>query len=313
MNCKDTGEVSLKSVLLLLWSEKKILLIITTLFLSISCFYVFFIQKDEYETSSKVLLNLPEVTTEMYGTYKFISTEPSAYINALGNYYKGKVRVEIIKGEKYISVTAVSDSPDKAIKLSREAADKYIETLRIQSKINAVDVFLKTLEVQNIQYKERIAFNGSLIDGMRQINASKKSGSQRDNQYVGDVKFSMDTDEVAFTESLTNSDEYIDAKITILETNNSDLSKKVEYNNKYINELKKEQETIASKLGKENEMELLNGKADVMNPYISNLTDANQIVKLNGFGSGVIVLIGLLSGLLVGSFVVLFKDYWKTV
>lgn len=313
MKNNEVEEINIKDIILLLLKEKKIIIYAAAIALVLTGMYMFLLPNTRYESSGKIILTVPEATTEVYGKYIFPSTDIRAYVNVLGDKYEGKVKVGIEKDEKYITVTAKGSSPEKAQKLADEAMNKYIETLRIQYKKNAVEVFLKALESHNTQIKEQIAYNNKLIEKLLKAKKSGLISSQGGQGATGAVSFSVAADEAFFTDEVKSGAEYINAKVAIIVAGTAEATQKLELNNKNIEELKIEQQKINEKLDKEDQTELLNGKADVFKKYVSVIEKATLNDKTTGLSPFILIVAGLISGAFIGSFIVLFKEYWKNV
>lgn len=313
MNNREVSEVNLKNVVLLLWKDRKKILSITMAIFILTGIYTVAISGPKYQSFSKVLLTVPEKTGDVYGSYRFPSTDAKAYLNVLGDMYEGKVDVSMKRDEAYITITASDKSPEKAQKLAIEATNKYIELLRVQYKKNAIDYYLKKLEADNVQSKIYIDYNKSLIDQLKSIKSGLSASDKEKRAMANSVKFDMSVDEAAFTEALGSSSDYIDAKVTIIKSQVAELNNKIAYNEKYISDLKKEQEMVNSKYGKENQSELLNGKVDVMQQYISVINEPSYDDKQIGMGPLSKLAMGLILGFLLSCCGLLFKTSWENM
>lgn len=311
----ENKEVTFKDVVLLLWKEKELIIKTVLIIVLISAAYILLIQKTKYEAESKILLTVPAKTSTIYGEYVFPSTEPKAYLNILDSIYKkDKVTVSMVRDENYVTINAIGDSPEKAKKLADEATQKYIELLRLQYKKNAVNVLLTTLENNITVAKESLAYSKELMSKLIKLQNISRTGNLTDSQkqeLVNTIKFDMNTDSVAFSEELRQGKYYLDAKIVILQTRITESVQQIEYYNKYVTELNKENELIAEKYGKDNQAELLNNNADVMRSYVSVISEG--IPNKDHLGSSKLVelVVCFLLSCMVGIFIVLFKTYWK--
>lgn len=341
MDQQQYDEISLKELITVLWSERRLIIIITLATTILAGIYSFILAKPVYEATSELIIQLPEDIPTRYGSYKLPSDNPNDYINFIKSNevikyvikkesldttvqsFQKKIQVEQDKEANRFLVTISAGGAEKAASVNDALVESFIMLQSINYKKYALDEFISNYERGidtsqiNIESKERLLTERKkLLDGIKPIYTLQKSlfndpetaaaYADKFNLNLSELSQSMLVEENARDIYLKLEEVYVNTESELIDL------KEAQYNrNERLKELKDEQQLLTDSLSSGKLNEILNGKVDVFENKIlvvsPALTPTNPVAPRKALN----LAIGVVLGLMLGVFVAFFANYWK--
>lgn len=344
-------EINLKEILQSLWKEKVIVVGIALVIILISSIYTFIFVKDTYRADMDVIFKTPSTVITRYGEYTPPSTSIKDYtsyiyssevINEMyESYGTDKTEYNLSKDgiKNMIEITAnesgVTNSESNSYTISittgdRELSEKmlnnlfdiYEKNIRIKYKQNAIDYFENAaqasegkLDSEITQKAKGIDYNLELLNQMDPTIVVEKallSDATAAGMFEQNENLESLSDDIIVEEEVNENYIMLQSKNAEAQAELNALKGQLENTKILYDELVAESELIDEARGTDRESEILNGRLDVFNGFVTSLSEATSPQgPING-GKGLPIIIGTVVGLMLGVFVGLFKYYWST-
>lgn len=324
-------EMSLKDLILTLKREKMILIIITLISVILTSVYVFFIVDEQYESKVTGTIALSTSVTTKYGEYVLPSQNKMDYLNVvLDERTLKKVKDELNLNMSIESLRAsikivndpvsskfefIIQAPqlDLSKNIAKSITKVYLEVVNVKFKSLAIEYFLRDYEVRNksdevlLQKHEKIVSElNSQLSNINPATALKKT-SKSELDLATDIAGAVEYEEVL-------NPLYEQLAEVVAKAENEKVVAKVNYeqNKVLYEELLKEHELVDKYLeGNETvsfnqSLEFIKSKIYVDNSIVTTDTPVYPQKAL-------VIFISLVLGLILGSFIALFKVYWSKV
>jgi capsular polysaccharide biosynthesis protein len=335
-------EISLKELILILIKNLKIILICTAMALVIALVYLFGIAKPVYESSVSGIISIPQTIESKFGTYTFPSINKMDYINIVTSHevlsktkeilgsdssvegLRSRISIVSEKDMNGFSISVLSDTPENARILAKTLSKVLIEELEYRYKENAIEAFLRDLDVSSKQLAENIKTNQLVLEGLedqltkvdpvitlkKMLTSNPTLAAEIANQRGVDLADL--SDEVMYEEYINPN--YTELEAVVIETKTALNSTKVLLESKelLINELNKEAEGMQLYKTTGDASKLNNSTLDILRSKI--LINDTPSFSMNAVSPKKTLTLAIASifGLMVGVFVAFFKNYWKT-
>lgn len=341
MNHNDYDEISLKELILSIWSERKLIALVLTVTVILAGIYTFVIASPQYETTSALIIKKPVESSTPYGTYIFPSENINDYIQFIysneisdriiakhnldmsNKSFKNMITITQDKDANRFQVVVKHEDPEMAYQINNDLINQYVDSLRLTYKKQALESFIFDYQSQieslnnSIEYKEAILTETSaLLSTMEPVITLQKMLSsdpiaaaayaERKNLDLASLSDDIMTEEV-INDSYFN----VEAQLVNTEVELITLRQDLKNKNKLLGELNTELESYNSLIGTENESQLLNGKLDVMAQNVFVTSKPYQPTNPVAPRKALNMAIGLVLGMMLGVFLGLFKAYWK--
>ncbi len=343
-NQYDYDEISLKELIMSIWSERKLISLITAGCLLISIIYTFFIASPVYESTSELMIKTPTTVATRFGTYEFPSQNINDYIQYI---YSNDVMDRVIKKENLdmtraglksavkIEYDAKSESNSFKVAVSMDDAslakqvnddllEQYLESIRITYKRNALEDFITNYEVsidnlqESIKQQEiLIKETKALMDTVKPIYtlqkalfADPKSAAAYADQLNLDLASLSEhvmTEEYVNNNYFTLEAKYLDMQSSLINSKEALVQKKAFYD-----ELISERTLVNNATSNGESGKILNGRMDVFSQNISVISKAYEPQRPISPRKAMNLAIGLVLGLMAGTFAGFIRNYWKT-
>lgn len=337
----DYDEISLKELILSIWSERKLIAMILAVTVVLTGIYTFVIASPQYETTSVLIIKKPVEAITPYGAYTFPSENINDYIQFIysnevsdriiakhgldisSKSFKNMISITQDKDANRFQVTVKHEDPEMAYQINNDLINQYVDSLRLTYKKQALESFIFDYQSQietlnnSIEYKEAILTETSaLLSTLEPVITLQKmlssdpiaAAAYADRKNLNLASLSDDV----MTEEIKN-DSYFNVEAQVVNTEVELINLRQSLNNKndLLGELNKELENYNSLITTENESQLLNGKLDVMAQNVFVTSKPYQPDSPVAPRKALNMAIGLVLGLMLGVFLGLFKAYWK--
>ncbi len=339
-------EISLKELLMALWTERKTIIVITVLAIVLTAVYTFFIAKPVYQASSELIIKTPKkgetlMTETLYGDYDFPTSNPLDYINfikssevvkkvvareqldqTISAFQKG-IKIEQDKDANRFVITTTANNAELAAQINQTLIDVYVETQRVNYKRYAVEKFITNYERSiaelniTIESKQRLLEERkALLDQIKPIYTLQKSlFDDPETAAAYADKFDLDLNELSQSMLVAEQaheiyfkmeDRYVETEDELL-----NLREKLFNEEARLVELKAEKQLIIDKIGGADVTEILNGRVDVFADMV--LVTSPAIAPQHPVAPRKVLnlAIGAVVGLMLGVFAAFFRNYWK--
>ncbi|WP_028828660.1 Wzz/FepE/Etk N-terminal domain-containing protein [Proteocatella sphenisci] len=315
-------EIELWELMMILWKNKKTIIVTTAVFGLVALLLSVFIIKPVYETNLNISINMPEIMNTKYGDITMPIENNLEYINLFTEQtvmqktsddmgYEGvnlssmRSKFTLPTKESNIANISVSaNSPEEAVKLAQTAYQNYYEYLDIVLKTRALSTFENTFNVKIEQNQNQISNLGKSLESDRKtlqkvtdnINSSIKSS----NKYGA-------IDYVALGEALG----YAGASTTVIEKEqqiNQLLEDNILYE-KYLEEIEDMNIKIDAYNETGDETKLESKNFDFVAQNIQLLSNPRLPLSKSGPNTMMNLAIGLVLGLMAGVFYVFLRQY----
>ncbi|SCZ79048.1 Wzz/FepE/Etk N-terminal domain-containing protein [Acidaminobacter hydrogenoformans] len=341
MNHNDYDEISLKELILSIWSERKLIAVILAVTVVLTGIYTFVIASPQYETTSVLIIKKPVETSTPYGTYTFPSENINDYIQFIysnevsdriiakhgfdisSKSFKNMITITQDKDANRFQVTVKNEDPEMAYQINNDLINQYVDSLRLTYKKQALESFIFDYQSQieslnnSIEYKEAILAETSvLLSTLEPVITLQKmlssdpiaAAAYADRRNLDLASLSDDV----MTEEIKNDSYFnVEAQVVNTEVELINLRQSLNNKNELLGELSKELENYNSLITTENESQLLNGKLDVMAQNVFVTSKPYQPDSPVAPRKALNMAIGLVLGMMLGVFMGLFKAYWK--
>jgi capsular polysaccharide biosynthesis protein len=343
----EYDEISLKELILNIWSERILIILITIAVFAAAVLYTFVVATPMYKAETELLIKKPTAVGTRYGTYTFPSENINDYIqyinsnavldrvikkegldqigeNGMSNgSFRDKITISNEEESNRFAVAFQYNDPDLTYQVNSSLVDTYIKTIRMKYKENAVDQFIYDYEVQldnlqnSIEREEKIMEDTKeLLDSITPIYTLQKllfSDPEAAAAYAEEFNLDIsDISENVMTQEYVNNNYFsIESKYLDTKTNLISMRESLERKQKFYEELLEEKELINQYKNTEEEEKILNGKMDVMRDNILIVSEAYTPINPESPNKLLNLAIGLVLGLMLGVFAGLFKAYWK--
>lgn len=338
----DEEEISLKELLLSLWNGRKLIALITSVFIIASAGYTFFIANARYEATSELIISIPESLETRYGTYKYPSENISDYTQFIKSSdvidrvikqmklartrdsIRNAISVEQGKEQNSFKIVVSGSDPELAKALNDTIMSQYIANLRIAYKRSAIDGFHQTISIEIDNLTNAIELNKSTIEKMKALldevqsiytlqksifDDPKTAAKYADTFNLNLSKLSDDVmvEEFANENYFLVEQQLLDARVQLLKDEQT-----LENRQMLVKELDQEIKFYNEHYGTADELKILNGRADVFASNISIVSKAYLPENPVSPRKMLNLAIGLVLGLMCGVFAALFQAYWKS-
>jgi capsular polysaccharide biosynthesis protein len=335
-------EISLKELIMTLIKNWKIIVICTVMALVLAFIYLFGIAKPVYESSVSGIISIPETVESKYGIYTFPSINKMDYINIVTSHevlsktkkilslessiesLRSRISIISEKDMNGFTITVSSDTPENAQVLAKTLSNVLIEELECRYKENAIEAFLRDLDVSGKQLTENIKKSQLELEGLENELAKVDSVITLKKMLTSNPTLAAEIAnqrgvDIADLSNEVMYEEYINPNYTELEAlviqtrtalNSSIIS--LENNSLLVKELSEEA------LG----MQLYKTTGDSSKINVSTLDILRSKISINetpSFSENAVsprktltFVLDLILGLMGGVFAAVFKNYWKT-
>ncbi len=343
----EYDEISLKELILNIWSERVLIILITATVLLATILYTFVVVSPTYKAETELLIKQPSSIGTRYGTYIFPSENINDYVQYINSNavvdrvikengldqvgetgmsnqsFRNKVTISNEDESNRFTVAFEYNDPEKTYKINKSLVDTYMNTIRMKYKLNAVEQFIYDYEVQldnlqnSIEREETIMDETKeLLDSITPIYTLQKllfSDPEAAAAYAEEFNLDIsDISENVMTQEYVNDNYFlIESKYLDTKTNLISFREEFERKQKFYEELVKEKALIDEYKNTDNEENILNGKMDVMRDNIMIVSEAYYSDEPVSPNKLLNIAIGLVLGVMLGVFAGLFKAYWK--
>jgi len=343
----EYDEISLKELILNIWNERVLIIIIIAAVLVAALLYTFIISSPVYKAETEILIKKPTTVETRYGSYTFPSDNINDYIQYINSNavidrvikengldqigetgmsnqsFRNKVSISNEDESNRFVVAFEYNDPDLTYQINRSLVEKYMKTIRMKYKENAVNQFIYDYEVnidnlQNSIEREETLMkeNKALLDSITPIYTLQKllfsdptaaaAYAEEFNLDISDISENVMTQEYVNGNYFSLESKYLDNK-----TNLISLRESLDRKQKFYDELVEEKSLINQYKSTEQEDNILNGKMDVMRDNIIVISEAHYSDVPVSPNKLLNLAIGLVLGVMLGVFAGLFKAYWK--
>ncbi|MFZ7131028.1 MAG: Wzz/FepE/Etk N-terminal domain-containing protein [Eubacteriales bacterium] len=343
----EYDEISLKELILNIWSERILIILITIAVFAAAVLYTFVLASPTYKAETELLIKQPTSVGTRYGTYAFPTGNINDYIqyinsnavvdrvvikndldkigeNGMSNQsFRDKVNISNDEESNRFKISFEYNDPDLTYQVNKSLIDTYMSTIRMKYKENAVDQFIYDYEVQidnlqnSIEREETIMDDTKeLLDSITPIYTLQKllfSDPEAAAAYAEEFNLNIsDISENVMTQEYVNNNYFsIESKYLDTKTNLISMRESLERKQRFYDELVEERELINQYKNTEEEEKILNGKMDVMRDNIIIVSEAYYSDVPVSPNKLLNLAIGLVLGVMLGVFIGLFKAYWK--
>ncbi len=335
-------EISLKELITIVLNGWKLIVLINLIGLVLAVVYSLFIAEEVFETKADVFFDIQEQVITEFGEYKYLSTKANDYFDAFKNQIVIQKTMDDMKINKDIKKVvndfsiSLADSKDKdmsLIKISYKGSDKneipkildthlnnYRSFLNYKIKEIAIDRFLlshntdlsvneDSLKIKKIELEKAEELLKS-IPRVMPLQKALTSDSEVSSKFanhedirVGDLANNMVMEEVLNNDYVSTA-----SRITEIKAQIDTLEIAINHKKEQIEKLTKEKENLEKAGVFANYSSPSTG---ILKLSIKQLTSSSIPLNRIAPKRSMIVVIAFILSIMLGTFIVLFRNYWK--
>lgn len=338
-----SDEISIKELILAIWNERVIISVVTILAMLFMTFYTFFIVSPKFEAVSDLIMKTPGSVETRFGTYSFPSSNLNDYIQYIYSddviekvihnldldvsreYLKNEITFksnEVESTNRFQVVVSYSDA-ELAKKVNDELVKQFKHSMRLIYKENAIQKFINDYQVQidnldsSIKGIENVLRETEVLKNSEKPIYTLQKGLFTDPEaaaiYADNLKLDISkiSDHIIIEEYANENYFALDQKIIEYKSQLIALNEELSSKKERYSELLKEKSSFIEAIESGNEDKALNGKLDVLATNISIVSTAyipEKAVAPNKFFN---IIASLFIGIIFGTFIGLFRAYWR--
>lgn len=331
----EENEISLKELILVLVSEKKLIAAIT-FGTTIIAILISFLLPNVYEAHSQIMFTIPSAAGSRFGTFVFPSQNVADYVSILDsleikNEVENKLELDSFvssysfdKDLKYVTVKTQANTPELAKEVNDLYVETYIDRINAQYKLIAIDVFIYNhqMNLSNLNYQRSttesmIIEKSAFLEMLNPVYTLQKAMfSDPNSAALYAEKFNLDlsslSNDVVLEEFVNQKyialeGEIVDLKISLINMNESIKSSEL-----LLEELVEKKTSLESKLVSSDYSDELNDELTVLKNGISRVSIASTPKERISPRRSMITILGLVLGAGSAVFIAFFKRYWLT-
>lgn len=330
-------EIDVKSLLIALWKDKKIIVSITLIFAIFTGVFSMFILPTVYDTKLNIVISMPEKYETKYGEYILPITTNEQYINLITSndvlintiadmgYDSEEVSLEklrkcilindmeVIAGKTQNSydITISASDPVESLKLAETLFDNYMEFMDVMITERAVNYYhddinikIKTLENSLNVTKENLKRNEELL-----LQIPQKINTGESNIEI-QAQLNDTSDYVIPVDSINPN--YIKIENDIVENKQSiiNLENTINMQKQFLEELDYEKQTIKNYYETGNAEKLQSSAIDVVETNIYLPSPPAVPTQKSSPNNALNIIIGVAVGGMIGVLFALVKELW---
>ncbi len=348
MNNNYEQEISLKELITVILSGWKLIAVVSLVGVVLAVVYSLFIAEEVFETKADVFFDIPEEVKTEFGKYQFVSDQPNDYFNAFTNQQviektmdDMKIAGDINRIIKKFKID-LADGKDKErglIKISYRGGDKnkipkvldahvnnYSSFLNYRIKQMAIEKFLLThnnslsINENSLKFKKiELAKAEKLLESTAKVMPLHKvlkanSKDANDSELSLEVENNKDSKAGNFTNNMFLDEVLIGdyvitvSRVTEIKEEINKLEIDIEKSKEQIKKLKQEKENLEKAGIFAN---YSSPSIEILNLSVNQLTSASIPLQRIAPKRAIIVAIAFVLSIILGIFIVLFRNYWK--
>ena len=335
-NEQNVEPISLKSLIMILWKHKIIIISVTFIVTVIAGIYSLFILSPVYNSKLNIIISMPTTLTTQFGDYTLPFTTNQQYIQLITNndvlantikdmgYDPDEITLDDLKprislgtinmnvAQNNFNVTVSADNPKEAKQLADTLFANYTEYLDAMTTERAVLYYYDTYSVKIKTLESTVNSNKELMNKNEELLKSiPETINMKDALAATDSKVDI-TDFIVLENIINPNYTKVEGDIILLKQTIYNDENTISNYESYLKELDNEKNIIAKyyESGKEIAFESSINDAIYNNTYLSSspLEPTEKTSPSNTRN----VLIGAVFGGMIGVLIVLFKEYWFT-
>lgn len=316
-------EIDLFDLISTLWKGRKLIALITAIFLVLSFIFSVFIIKPTYETNLNISVSMPEIMMTKYGEltmpmktsleYVNIFTEQSVMTKTAEEMGYGDISLNAMKSKftlpskesNLIDIKVTANSKEEVVKLAQTAYDNYTLYLDLMLKNRALATFEENFNVLVEQNNDQIA---NLEKSLASDKKMLESVTNQINSSVSSSNKYGAIDYIALGKALG----YAGSSITVLEKEQqiNQFREDNEMYKKNLEEIDAMKTKIQAYYETGDKTNLESENFDFVSQNVQLLSKPRMPKVKAGPNIALNLAIGMILGLMIGIFAVFTKEYY---